>query len=216
MPPRPEGACGQSVRASRVSFRKSAGREPGRQGPSVASHRESVPNQAQRCMPSFAREGRAHPAPSAVAPGASMVPAAQRHRLRWGGVRHRRRRCHPRHHCLSTGVASIDGRRYGCAPWARRAPSDHPGSRPSESQGLSVLECHRSHTGAAVQTEGLPLVARWAGCTATRTPIYLCAPVQAGGGCARGFCLTWPLSHSILTLLSSSRMSWQTAATGVP
>ena len=29
----------------------------------------------------------------------------------------------------------------------------------------------------------------------------------------RGFCLTWPLSHSILTLLSSSRMSWQTLAT---
>ena len=50
----------------------------------------------------------------------------------------------------------------------------------------------------------------------THTQNSLCAPVQAAGRFARGFSLTWPLSHSILTLLSSSRMSWPTAATGVP
>src|SRR5215510_157809 len=50
----------------------------------------------------------------------------------------------------------------------------------------------------------------------THTQITLYAPVQAGGGCARGFYLPRPLTHSILTLLSSSRMSWQTVATGVP
>ena len=69
MPPRPEGTCGQNGRASRVSFRQSAGREPRRQGPNVARRRESVPDQAQRCMPSFAREGRAHPPMPVVAPG---------------------------------------------------------------------------------------------------------------------------------------------------
>jgi hypothetical protein len=51
---------------------------------------------------------------------------------------------------------------------------------------------------------------------ATHTQIFLCGAVQAGGGCARGFSLTRSLTHSILTLLSSSYMSWQTAATGVP
>jgi hypothetical protein len=35
-----------------------------------------------------------------------------------------------------------------------------------------------------------------------------CAPVSAGGGFARGFCLTRPPTHSILTLLSSYPMSW--------
>jgi hypothetical protein len=35
----------------------------------------------------------------------------------------------------------------------------------------------------------------------------LCAPVQAGSGFVRGFYLTRPLTHSILTLMSSSYMS---------
>src|SRR5437588_8574587 len=42
--------------------------------------------------------------------------------------------------------------------------------------------------------------------------ISICGAVQAGGGSARGFCLTRPPTHSILTLLSSSPISWQTAA----
>jgi len=74
-------------------------------------------------------------------PRASMVPAAPCHGRQDGGgvVRPRRRRCRPRHHRLSAGAADSDDRRYGGTPWARRAPRDHPGSRPSEGQGLIVL-----------------------------------------------------------------------------
>jgi len=55
-----------------------------------------------------------------------------------------------------------------------------------------------------------------AGCAGTYTETALCGAVQAGSGFTRGFPLTRSLTHSILTLLSSSPMSWSTAATGVP
>src|SRR2546430_5006857 len=40
----------------------------------------------------------------------------------------------------------------------------------------------------------------------------LCGLVTEWGGFARGFGVTRPLTHSILALLRSSRMSWTTAA----
>src|SRR5262245_23334153 len=50
----------------------------------------------------------------------------------------------------------------------------------------------------------------------THTQRILCRSVSAGGGFARGFSLTRPPTHSILTRLNSYLMSWETAATGVP
>src|SRR5262249_4933862 len=52
--------------------------------------------------------------------------------------------------------------------------------------------------------------------TTTHTQKRICGAVQAWGEFDRFFCLTRPCTRSILTLLSSSRMSSQTAATGVP